>query len=147
MTSNTHQKLSQGINCKRQVFLKSLVNENLKVDLAIELTNAINNLNNQLHQIAVIIKQEKSKGNDVSKIELEQKKTAVQLKMMQNRLEEVKELKLGELYTTGSVDGYSQLKVGDDLRDKIGSVEVISKNYIIQEIELVTRKDKYKKIT
>jgi hypothetical protein len=127
---------SQSVNCKREIVLKSIVTENFKIDLAVELKAAIENIKNQIQQVGAVIKQQKDKGYDLSQLENEQKKMAVQMKLMQDRLDEVKGLKVGTLYATGSVEGLSQLRIGDDIREKLGPIEVISKNYIIQEIHL-----------
>lgn len=139
MKENILQTAPPSINCKRQVLLKSIVTNDFKIDLAVELKEAVDSLKSQIVQIGNIAKQQKEKGFDVSQIENEQRRLAVQMKLMQDRLDEVKHLKEGDLYTTGSVECYTPLRVGDDIREKLDSVEVISKNYIIQEINVVRK--------
>ncbi len=145
MKENVMQTVSQSVNCKREILLKSVVTEDFKIDLASELRGAIENLKNQIQQISQILKQQKDKGHDLSQLENEQKKMAVQMKMMQDRLDGVKDLKVGDMYTTGSIEGHAQLRIGDDIREKLSPVEVISKNYIVQEITMGAKPKKAEK--
>lgn len=136
---------TQGVGCKCEIILKSVVTKNFMIDLALELKQSIESLKSQFDQIAEILKQEKGKGNDLTPLENEQKKIAAQLKVLQDRLEKVPKLKEGDYYTTGKIEGYSQMKIGEDIREKLGSIEVISRDYIVQEINVVSKEHEKKK--
>ena len=73
---------------------------------------------------------------DLKPLEDELKKTAVQEHILKERLEELKKTNVGDLYTTAIIDGFSTLEKGDDIREKLGNVEIISKDYLIQEIKV-----------
>lgn len=139
------QNLSPVINCKRQIVLKSIVTDPLKIDLAVEIKQAMDAVNSQIMQLNGVIKQFKEKGRDVAPLEEEMKKAYVQHKLFETRLNDLKKLKNGDLYTMGTFEAYSPLKTGDDIRDKLGSAEVICKDYIVQEINTASLIKKTKK--
>lgn len=129
------QNFSPVINCKRQIVLKGIVTDPLKIDLAVEIKQAMDALRSQITQLNGAIKKLKEEGrNNTASLEEEVKKAAVQNKLLETRLQGLKKLKNGDLYTLGTFEAYSPLKTGDDIREKLGSVEVICKDYIVQEI-------------
>lgn len=135
-----NQNFSPSINCKRQIVVKSIVTDSFKIDIALELKQAMEGTKEQIKQLDALIKQQKGEGHDVGPLENELKKAYVQNKLFEMRLGEVKTLKNGDLYTTGTFEAYSTLKAGDDIRDKLGSAEVICKDYIVQQINTKSSK-------
>jgi hypothetical protein len=136
---------SPAINCKRQIVLKNIVTENFKFDAALEIKEAIEALKNQAKQLSDVIKHQKEKGHDVSQLDTEFKKAIVQGKLLEQRLEELKNVKNGELYTSGTFEAYSPLKVGDNIHDKLGNVEVICKDNVVLEINTASLQKKNSK--
>ncbi len=126
------------ILCKRQVVLRAIITEDTKLDIALELQRGIEATRQQLAQINAIIKEQKEKNQkiDLKPLEEELKKAAIQEHVLKERLEEVKGLKTGDVYTTGLIDGYSQMKKGDDIREKLGTVEITTKDYRIEEMKV-----------
>jgi hypothetical protein len=126
------------VTCKRKITLKNIVTETFKINLVIEIQNNINNIQNNINQIEQVItkiRQESGdKQPDIKQIEQERLKLMAQKKMSENRIQEVKQLKHGSIYTTSQVDGFTQLKPVDDVREKLGNVEILCKDYIIQKM-------------
>ncbi len=124
--------------CKRQVVLRSILTDQTKMDIALEFQRAIEGAKQQASQIHAIIQEQKKNNQkiDLKPLEDELKKAAVQEHILKERLEEIKKAAVGDLYTTGVIEGFSTLAKGDDIREKLGNVEIISKDYLIQDIQV-----------
>lgn len=119
---------------KRPLVFKAVVTDYFKSEMLTELKNGILNLENNINQLQDYLKKNELTGEDKKGLENEIKKFAAQKAVIQQRSQEVEKLKVGDYYTYSTVEGFAQLKVGDDIRKKMSPIEMITKDFVVQSI-------------
>ncbi|MFC1766946.1 YlqD family protein [Candidatus Margulisiibacteriota bacterium] len=132
------------IELKRVVMVKAIVTDAFKSNLTKELERAIKNIDTQAKQVEF---QSKSHIDDLKKkgmmqqlnsflrqLDEEKGRMGAARADLNNKIEEAKKLKVGSEFVQGPLEGPVNVKVGDNLYKKIGAVELIVKDGIIQEI-------------
>ena len=136
--------MEEKITLKRTVTVKAIVTEDFKRYLTHELNGAIRNLENKmaavLDQGKKLIKTLQDQGaNDQVKnikqqIELERQQQKAAVEDLKKRIEDAKALPLESEFIQGTVDGFVDVKKGDNLYKALGALEVIIKDGDIQDI-------------
>lgn len=129
---------------KRQVLIKSLVTESLKKDL-IEKFNKLIELSEK--RLSEIVSEEKKflltaptlEPNYIQAIrsrlkEQKEEEERVKESLVKER-DNIKNLKDGDLYTHGYIEGYVDVNEGDDFFKKLEKAEIILKDGKILEIK------------
>ena len=133
-------KSVQSVTCKRKVVFNHIVTETFKLNTIIEIQNNLNQIQNNINQLDQIIKKILSEANgkqpDLKQIEQERFKLQAQKKITETKLEEVKKLKEGDTFTANQMEGFCTLKQGDDIREKLGAVTILCKDYQIQDMSV-----------
>lgn len=137
--------MSKTITLKRTVTIKAIVTEDFKNYLSFELETAIKDLKNKIQEIE---KQGKSLisslQNDGSSEQIKSIEQQLKLEKQQQenvisdltkRIGEAKNLQLNSEFVQGTIDGFVGVKVGDNLYQKLGALELIVKDGVIQEIK------------
>lgn len=119
---------------KRQIVFKAVVTDYFKSELLNELKTALANLEGTMKHLQDYLAKNEPLGEDKKSLEDEIKKFAAQKALIQHRIEEIEQLKEGDYYVYSTLDGFSQLKVGDDVRKKLSPIEMMTKDFIIQSI-------------
>ena len=117
---------------KRQVTLKAIVTENFKKDLEIEFKKGIDQLENAIKNMTDFVTQTPDKKSP--QLDEEINKMSSQLAVMKYKLGETATLKEGQEYLMSAIDGFSTLKKGDDIRKKLGNMQIITKDYIVEDL-------------
>jgi hypothetical protein len=139
------QKINN-VNLKRTVTIKAIVTEDFKKYLAFECTTGIQNLEQNLKKVEFegknyLDKLETGKANNADKervrTQIARDKTQISRMMLdlKKRLATAKDLKEGSLYQQGTIEGFTNVKIGENLYEKLGGVEIIVKDAIVQEIK------------
>ena len=133
------------ITLKRTVTIKAIVTEDFKSYLTYELETAIKDLQNKIQEIEkqgqLLIDSLKKEGaaEQVKSVEqqlkLEKQQQLNVIDDLQNRIKEAKTLQLDSEFVQGTIDGFVGIKPGDNLYQKLGALEIIVKDGVIQEIK------------
>jgi len=134
------------VRLKRTVTIKVVVTEEFKKYLVSELERAIKNLDGQLGQmedqgkklITTLKKQGEKTKKQVSaisqQINLDRQQESLAKVDLEKKINDAKLLPLNSEFIQGTVDGFVDVEKGDNLYKKLGALEVIIKDGIIQEI-------------
>ncbi|MBT9174605.1 MAG: hypothetical protein DDT22_00265 [candidate division WS2 bacterium] len=121
---------------KRSILLKAVVDDALKNDLLKQLQDnqkkidlEIERLNYQSNKLLL------ESPMDIRERVEEEKRDGELLKdQILKKIKEVNSLDLGSIYPIGVIEGLAELKIGDNLWDKVNNCEIIIKDGIIEKI-------------
>jgi putative N-acetylmannosamine-6-phosphate epimerase len=135
------------IQLQRTVTIKVIVTEEFKNYLVAELERTIKNLDLQVQRMEeqgkMLIENLKKQGEKtkqqistiVQQINLDKQQQSIAKADLLKKSEEAKGLKLGAEFVQGTVNGWVTVEKGDNLYKKIGALELIVKDGVIQEIK------------
>ena len=135
------------LTLQRTVTIKVIVTEEFKKYLTSELERAIKNLDKQLANMEAqgkrLIENLKKQGEKTAKqisaivqqINLDKQQESLAKNDLTKKIEDAKKLKIGSEFIQGTVNGWVSVKKGDNLYKKLGSLELIVKDGVIQEIK------------
>ncbi|MDD5455545.1 MAG: YlqD family protein [Candidatus Margulisbacteria bacterium] len=133
------------VTLKRTVTIKAIVTEDFKNYLSFELETAIKDLQNKIQEIdkqgQLLIESLKKEGASEQtksieqQLKLEKQQQLSVINDLKNRIAEAKNLQLESEFVQGTIDGFVAIKPGDNLYQKLGALEIIVKDGIIQEIK------------
>ncbi|OGI10939.1 MAG: hypothetical protein A2Y40_10560 [Candidatus Margulisbacteria bacterium GWF2_35_9] len=137
--------MSKTITLKRTVTIKAIVTDDFKNYLSFELETAIKDLKNKIQEIEKqgnsLISSLQSEGSSEQiksieqQLKLEKQQQENVIADLSKRIDEAKNLKLNSEFVQGTIDGFVGVKVGDNLYQKLGALELIVKDGVIQEIK------------
>ena len=131
---------------QRNVTIKVIVTEEFKKYLVAELERAIKNMDGQLGNMETqgkrLVENLKKQGEKtvkqissiVQQINLDKQQASLAKADLDKKIAEAKALKIGSEFLQGTVQGNVTVKEGDNLYKKLGGVEVLLKDGVIQEI-------------
>ncbi|MBT9149982.1 MAG: hypothetical protein DDT40_00148 [candidate division WS2 bacterium] len=127
---------------KRSVLLKAVVDESLKKELMNQLQDnqkkidmEIERLKYQSNKLLIESPMDIRESMAIRKRVEEEKRDGELLKdQILQKVKEVNSLDLGSIYPIGVIEGLAELKVGDNLWNKVNNCEIIIKDGIIEEI-------------
>lgn len=135
------------LTLQRTATIKVIVTEEFKNYLVSELDRAIKNLDNQVQNLEEqgkrLIENLKKQGEKTQKqvsaivqqINLDKQQETLAKADLQKKIDEAKNLKIGSEFVQGTVNGWVEIKKGDNLYKKLGGIEIILKDGIVQEIK------------
>jgi len=133
-----------GAMLKRAVRIKTIVTEKFKQEMEKNLKMQIERLDKTIEQIdkqtKPYIEDFKKKGKAKQLESLNQQvaqekgKLALQKKVLAKKIEDIKKLVLGSEFVQGTMESWVNIKVGDNLFKKVGGMEILVKDGIVQEI-------------
>lgn len=139
------------ISLKRQVALKAIVTDTFKAQASAELQSALQQLDMALQQLEFQAKRavadlEKKLTTPIGpqgqqqmaelqgQIDQERARLQMQKNEFLQRLNMISQLEPGSEFVQGVVDNYVDVKVGDNLYEKLSNTEIIIKDGIVTEI-------------
>lgn len=138
----------ESIKLKRPVAIKAIVTEVFKAEAAKELQQGLQNLDLGLQQLefqgkralseidkdAQVPNKEEVKENLQMQVEQQRNQLLSQKNELLQRLNFIAQLELNSEFMQATVDNYVDVKVGDNLYEKLSNTEVIIKDGVIIEI-------------
>jgi hypothetical protein len=141
----------ESISLKRQVAIKAIVTDAFKQNVTAEIQQALQQIDLNLQQLEF---QGKRAMADLEKkalspagpqqqaqmeglrqsIEQERDRLAQAKNEMLQRLQMISSLEMNSEFVQGTVDNYVDIKVGDNLYEKLSNTEVILKDGVVVEI-------------
>jgi hypothetical protein len=135
-----------GLKLKRTATIKVIVTEEFKKYLISELERAIKNLDGQLGQMEnqgkKLVTTLKKQGDKTKKqvssisqqINLDRQQAKLAKTDLEKKIKDAQLLPLKSEFIQGTVDGTVEVDKGDNLYKKLGALEIIIKDGIVQEI-------------
>ena len=130
-----------GLTVTRPVLIKAVVTESFKRLYVQDLEDAIKRADTILEQITTQIRRSELE-RQVSpqsrvirqQLEVEHARQEAAKAELQMRLREAEALQLNMEFTQGTVEGFVEVSIGDNLFNKLGRAEILVKDGIILEI-------------
>lgn len=129
------------ITVQRPIVIKTIVTEGFKRLYVADLEDAIKRIEAVVQQIDVQarrfdLERQVSPQSRVMRqqLEIERARQDAARVELTARLREAQDLKLNDEFTQGTIDGITELSVGDNLFDKISRAEIVVKDGIVMEI-------------
>ena len=134
------------LTLQRNVVIKVIVTEEFKKYLVGELEKSIKNMDAQLANMETqgkrLVENLKKQGEKtvkqvsaiVQQINMEKQQATLAKADIEKKIGEAKELKVGSEFLQGTVHGITTVNAGDILYKKLGGIEVLLKDGVIQEI-------------
>ena len=128
---------------KRQILLKAVVTPKLKEQLAADVQEAIQRVEESQDELErqsrrLMLELQRTDLNRAmafrQQLELEKRKQDDVKAELQDQLKEYQELKLGEEIARGTIEGDIEINVGDNFMEKLGQAEILIEDDIIKEI-------------
>ena len=127
------------LTIKRKVAIKSLVTNEFKKRMVFDLNQAITGIQASISKMDEILLSDHISSDYKQQLEQKKRRSELSIEELKLKIDTIKKLEVGSLFTQGAVDGFVTIKKGDNLFDKLGSMDVVLKDGIIQEI--TTKKD------
>ncbi len=136
---------AKSVTLKRTVTIKVVVTDKFKSYMSFELNEAIRNakqrielITQQLPQVSLLAP-EANAGRQaiIQQLEAEKIQLDATIQEHESRLNSVTDLQLDSLFVQGTVDGFVSISEGDNLYEKLGGMEIILKDGIVQKINPV----------
>ncbi len=137
--------MAKNVTLKRTVTIKAIVTDDFKSYLAYELETAIKDLQTKISDIEkqgqLLIDSLKSENatDQIASVEqqlkLERQQQVGVIADLQTRIKEAQNLTLNSEFIQGTIDGFVTIKPGDNLYQKLGGLEIIVKDGVVQDIK------------
>jgi hypothetical protein len=128
---------------KRQVLLKAVVTEALKEELIRSVEETIQKVQDSQDELErqsrrLMLELQRTDLNRAmayrQQLDAEKRKHEDVKAALQEQLEEYRELQLGEEFERGAIDGEVEIKIGDNIDEKLGQAEILVEDGIVKEI-------------
>lgn len=139
----------KSVTLKRTVTIKALVTDKFKQYMQFEVNEALKNSQLRINQIDSQVKEiekalaekpgDKFRQRSLEQLKMEKGQLLHSAEELQNRSKAITQMKNGEYFTQGMVDGFVTVNIGDNLYEKLGGMEILLNDGIIQEINPVSK--------
>ena len=126
---------------KRPVILKNIVTKEFKDRLVDELGQALDQIDRWFEQEEfqsrrLISEAEKQGNSDVVRKELNiERARQGQIRLdLKRKLDEIIQLDIGSVFTSGTYDAPVKIEVGDNIRSKLAQAEIIVKDGVVVQV-------------
>ena len=126
---------------KRTVILKNIVTKEFKDRLVDELGQALDQIDRWFEQEEfqsrrLISEAEKQGNSDVVRKELNiERDRQGQIRLdLKRKLDEIIQLDIGSVFTSGTYDAPVKIEVGDNIRSKLAQAEIIVKDGVVVQV-------------
>lgn len=137
--------MAKTVTLKRTVTIKAIVTDDFKGYLTYELETAIKDLQTKIQdiekqgQLLIDSLKKENASEQITSVEqqlkLERQQQLSVIADLQSRIKEAKNLDLNSEFVQGTIDGFVTVKPGDNLYQKLGGLELIVKDGVIQDIK------------
>ena len=125
----------QSITLKRTVTVKSVVTAKFKEFLIFETNQHIQAYKLRLEEISAL--EDGLTEDALREFQMEKDKISSSISELDKRVHQIKVLELGSLFTQGMVEGLANVNKGDNFYQTLGAVEIILKDGIVQDIDVI----------
>jgi hypothetical protein len=131
------------MNLKRQVLLKAIVTEKLKEQLIQDVEDAIKRVEEAQDELErqsrrMMLELQRTDLNRAmafrQQLDIERRKQDDVKAELQEQMKEYQQLPLGEEITRGALEGQIEIRVGDNLVEKLGLAEILVEDDVVKEV-------------
>jgi hypothetical protein len=131
------------VQIARKVLLKVVVTDDFKKRYAAQLKGLVSEVNVELEKIRTTEQQFLLKVNSMDynyvmqvREQLEREKATREntIRELDERMKEMDAMAIDSIFTQGTLDGFVNLNVGDNLENRLGKAEIVIKDGVIQSI-------------
>jgi hypothetical protein len=133
------QDKSPTVTLKRNVTIKAVVTDQFKKFLTFELNQAITGLNERQKQLDDILAKNEGTSEYRNQLSHEKQQNAVNKEDLTNKINVAQKLQNDTLFVQGVVEGFATVKKGDNLYEKLGAMEIIVKDGLVNELNMVEK--------
>ena len=141
---------AKSVTLKRTVTIKAVVTDKFKEYMNFEIQEAlkvaqfkVKDIDAKLEEIARTAAREGAPSQSVqvfvARLEAEKLELVQSLSELNRRADSVKQLALNSHFVQGMVDGFVSINVGDNLYEKLGAMEIVIKDGMVQAINAVAK--------
>jgi len=140
----TAAKKTKSVTLKRTVTIKAIVTDDFKTYLKQELQQAIQDLDNKLNEVVAqgnkLVEQLQAQGQEdqikviQQQMELDKQQQTAAKADLEKKINDASLLALDSEFVQGTIDGFVSVKTGDNLYEKLGALEIVVKDGLIQDI-------------
>ncbi len=134
----TDKKPKAQITVKRKVAVRAIVTDQFKDFLRLELKENVRMAKQRIQDIDTQLKDSEKISSLVPQLLTERQQLQYTLDYEYTQHEAIDRLEVGGIFNQGTVDGFVTVSEGDNLYEKIGGMEVVVKDGIIQKINTLT---------
>ena len=132
----TEKPKKQQIILKRQVLTKAYVTPKFKKFLENELIQNVKQFKQKLGDIVVQLNSLDESNPAFQELQKEKIEAQAYIDSEADQKKFINDLEPNSLYSQGPVDGFVTVSVGDNLYSKLGGVEIIVKDGVVQKISM-----------
>lgn len=122
------------LTLKRNVGVKVIVTESYKKIMILELNQTITGLQRRVEGLKEALASGEGSRDYLSQLQAEKRKAQVTIEDLLVKIENAKRLEIGSEFRQGMIEGYATVEKGDNLYEKLASLEIVVKDGIIQDI-------------
>ncbi len=134
----------KSVTLKKTVTIQAIVTEDLKLFLNFELQGALKSSQVRMQESEMyatpLIQKYETENNaaqvNVLQSQLQEERAQYRdaLQDIKRRMDQVQQFEIDSLYTHGTIEGFVTIREGDNLYQKLGGMEIVIKDGIVQEI-------------
>jgi paraquat-inducible protein B len=134
----TDKKPKAQITVKRKVAVRAIVTDQFKDFLRLELKENIRMAKQRIEEIENQMKQGEKVATLIPQLLSERQQLQYTLDYEAAQHDAIDKLEGGSMFSQGTIDGFVTVSEGDNLYEKIGGMEVVVKDGVIQKINALT---------
>jgi hypothetical protein len=125
------------VTLKRRVTIKALVTDKFKDYLNLELTENVRAAKQRIQEIDRLIADPKN-VNLLPQLSTEKEQVSIVIENETAQKKLIFELENDSIFNQGSIDGFVSVAVGDNLYEKLGGMEIMVKDGIVEKVTPVS---------
>lgn len=138
-------KPNKSVTLKRAVTIKAIVTEKFKEYMLFEITEGVRQaqlriemIDRKLKELALRVDQS---GSQILIQQFSAEKVQLQQNMdeLRGRVDTIKKLTVGSQFVQGAIEGFVMVSEGDNLYEKLGGMEIITRDGVIEQITPVSK--------
>lgn len=134
MTDKSEKRQKSQITLKRKVAVKAVVTEKFKDLLRLELQETLKMAKLRIAEIDNQIQHGDKMASLIPQLVSEKQQLQFSLEQDQAQKDSIERLENGTLFNQGSIEGFVTVYEGDNLYEKIGGMEILVKDGVIEKI-------------
>lgn len=131
-------KLKPQVTLKRRVTIRALVTDKLKEYLRYELSESTRVAEQRKKEIGHQLQSMTLTDHLKAQIESEKIKVEQTINQSSAQLNSINSLEDGSYFTQGVIEGFVGVSVGDNLYEKLGGMEIVIEDGVVQKISAVS---------
>jgi hypothetical protein len=136
-TQGKPKKVKPNVTLKRRVTIRAIVTDKLKEYLRFELSESTRMAEKRRGEIDVQLTSDNVPAPMKTQAEAEKLQINQTLSQTETQLKSIDALEDGALFTQGVIEGFVGISVGDNLYEKLGGMEILIKDGIVQNVTAV----------